>query len=131
MYGIEKTDYGYHLTFAGRILEFEMADWVEESREVLNKQRGKFSVFVDMRNLDPIATESQVQMQKGQRLYKQKGMERSVVILENPTLTLQFRRIAKQTGILPLERYIDTSLVKDWEEVALNWIKNGIEPEKV
>ena len=130
MYQIEKTDYGYHLTFTGRILEFEMADWVEESREILTKQKGKFSVFIDMRQLDPIATESQVYMQKGQRLYKQKGLERSVVIIENPTLTLQFKRIAKQTGILLLERYIDASLVKDWEEVAMDWIKNGVEPKE-
>ena len=131
MYEIEKTDYGYHLTFAGRILETEMAAWVEESDQLLDKQRGKFSVFIDMRRLDPIASEAQVQMQKGQRLYKLKGMERSVVVLENPTLTLQFKRIARQTGILLWERYIDATLVKNWEEVALDWIKNGIEPKEV
>lgn len=129
MYLIEKTDYGLHLTFGGRILEEEMAAWVEESSQLLNKQRGKFSVFVDMRTLDPIASEAQVQMQKGQRLYKQKGMERSVVILDNATLTRQFQRIARQTGILPWERYINASAVKDWETVGLNWIKSGVEPE--
>ena len=130
MYSIEKTDYGYHLTFGGQILEFEMADWVEESRKALDGQKGAFSVFVDMRRLNPIPTESQVQMQKGQRLYKQKGMERSVVILENPTLTRQFSRIAKQTGILPWERYVDASLVRDWEKVALDWIIEGIDPDQ-
>jgi hypothetical protein len=130
MYGIEKTDYGYRLIFSGRILETEMAAWVEESDQLLDKQQGKFSVLIDMRRLDPIASEAQVQMQKGQRLYKQKGMERSVVVLENPTLTLQFKRIAKQTGILLWERYIDSNLVKNWEEVALDWIKNGVEPKE-
>ncbi|MDH3890383.1 MAG: hypothetical protein OEV49_04815 [candidate division Zixibacteria bacterium] len=130
MYIIEKTEYGYHMTFGGKILEDEMAAWVEESVQVLAEQRGKFSVFVDMRTLEPIASESQVQMQKGQRMYKQKGMERSVVILESATLTRQFQRIAKQTGILLWERYIDASLVKDWEKVALDWIKNGVEPQE-
>lgn len=130
MYVVEKTEYGYHLTFGGKILEDEMAAWVEESRLELAKQRGKFSVFVDMRRLEPIASESQVQMQKGQRLYKQMGMERSVVILESPTLARQFQRIAKQTGILPRERYIDASTEPNWETLGLGWIENGVEPKE-
>ena len=130
MYTIEKTEYGFYMTFGGQILETEMAAWVEESEQLLAAQRGKFSVFVDMRRLDPIASESQVQMQKGQRMYKQKGMERSVVVLESAILTRQFQRIAKQTGILLWERYIDASIVKDWETVALDWIKSGVEPKE-
>ncbi len=131
MYTIEKTEYGYHLTFGGKILESEMAAWVEESRQTLTEQRGKFSVYIDMRTLEPIASESQVKMQAGQRLYKQKGMERSVVILESATLARQFQRIARQTGILSWERYIDSSTVKDWEKVAMDWIENAIEPKVV
>lgn len=131
MYIIENKEYGYHLTFGGKILEDEMAAWVEESRLALTKQRGKFSVFIDMRRLEPIASESQVQMQKGQRLYKQRGMERSVVILESPTLARQFQRIAKQTGILPWERYIDASIEPDWKNVGLAWIEKGVEPKEV
>lgn len=131
MYLIEKTEYGFHLTFGGKILESEMSAWVEESRQLLAEQRGKFSVFIDMRTLEPIASESQVKMQKGQRLYKQMGMERSVVILESATLARQFQRIARQTGILAWERYIDASVVKDWEKVALDWIENAVEPKEV
>lgn len=131
MYLIEKTEYGFHLTFGGKILESEMSAWVEESRQLLTEQRGKFSVFIDMRTLEPIASESQVKMQKGQRLYKQMGMERSVVILESAILARQFQRIARQTGILAWERYIDASVVKDWEKVALDWIENAVEPKEV
>lgn len=130
MYLIENKEYGFHLTFGGKILEDEMAAWVEESRLMLTKHRGKFSVFIDMRRLEPIASESQVQMQKGQRMYKQMGMERSVVILESPTLARQFRRIAKQTGILLRERYIDASIEPDWENVGLDWIENEVEPKE-
>jgi hypothetical protein len=128
MYIIEKTDYGYHLTLGGSILGDEMSRWVEESQQVLASQRGKFSVFVDMRQLQPISADAQVQMQKGQRMYKQKGMERSVVVLSNPTLTRQFSRIARQTGILEWERYIDASLEPDWEQLGMAWILEGKEP---
>lgn len=130
MYLIENKEYGFHLTFGGKILEDEMAAWVEESRLMLTKRQGRFSVFIDMRRLEPIASESQVQMQKGQRLYKQMGMERSVVILESPTLARQFRRIAKQTGILLRERYIDASIEPDWENVGLDWVENEVEPKE-
>jgi len=130
MYVIEKTDYGYHLTFGGSIFADEMSLWVEESEQVLATQRGSFSVFVDMRTLQPISADAQVHMQKGQRLYKQKGMERSVVILSDPTLTRQFTRIARQTGILPWERYIDASIEPNWEQIALDWIIDGKEPKE-
>ncbi|MCK4372844.1 MAG: hypothetical protein KAW61_06830, partial [candidate division Zixibacteria bacterium] len=90
MYVIEKTEYGYHMTFGGSIMQEEMKLWFEESQEVLATQKGTFSVFVDMRTLEPISADAQVQMQKGQRLYKQKGLVRSVVIQDNLTLTRQF-----------------------------------------
>ena len=129
MYAIEKTEYGYHLTFGGYMIQDELKQWVEESQQVLATQKGTFSVFVDMRMLEPISADAQVQMQKGQRLYKQKGLVRSVVIQDNLTLTRQFQRIARQTGIQADERYIDASAVPDWEKVGMDWILEGKEPE--
>jgi len=129
MYTIEKTDFGYRLTFGGRILADEMSLWVQESEEALAKQRPGFHVFVDMRSLRPISADAQVQMQRGQRLYKEKGMERSVVILSDPTLERQFQRIAKQTGILLWERYVDATRVPNWEQVGMDWLVEGKEPE--
>ncbi len=129
MYTIEKTEYGYHLTFGGYIMQDEMREWVEESQQVLATQKGSFSVFVDLRTLEPISVDAQVQMQKGQRLYKQKGMVRSVVILDNLTLTRQFQRIARHTGIQARERYIDASAEPDWEKVGMDWILEGKEPK--
>ena len=129
MYAIEKTEYGYHLTFGGYIIQDEMKLWVEESQEMLATQKGRFSVFVDMRTLEPISADTQVQMQKGQRLYKQKGLVRSVVIQDNLILTRQFQRIARQTGIQTDERYIDASAEPDGKKVGMDWILEGKEPK--
>ncbi|HMV41143.1 MAG TPA: hypothetical protein PK079_09135 [Leptospiraceae bacterium] len=60
-----------------------------------------------MRTLKPLPPESQIHMQEGQKLYKEKGMVRSVVILANTITKLQFKRIAQETGIYQWERYID------------------------
>ena len=130
MYKIERQDYGFKLTFADFIKADEMRQWVEESKKALAGAPPAFGIFVDMRDLKPLPQDAQAAMQDGQKLYKQKGMQRSVVILNSTILTMQFKRIAKETGIYDWERYIDASSVPNWEKVALDWIKNEIDPDK-
>ncbi len=74
--------------------------------------------------------ESQKHMEDGQKLYKEKGMSRSVVILANTTTKMQFKRIAQQTGIYQWERYIDETSNPNWEKAGVDWIQNGIDPDK-
>lgn len=130
MYKIEKTNFGFELKFSGFIKQDEMAKWCAESKNVLATHNGKFGVLVDMRELTPLPTESQEEMKKGQQLFKEKGMERSVVVFNNPVITLQFKRIGKETGIYAWERYIDASNNKEWEKTAVEWLKNGTDPDK-
>ena len=130
MYKIEKKDFGYKITFGDMIMAPEMKKWLEETKEILKTAPAKFGMLVDMRTLKPLPEESQPYMQEGQKLYKTKGMERSVVILANAVVTLQFKRIGKETGIYAFERYIDASTVKDWEAVGINWLKFGKDPDK-
>jgi hypothetical protein len=128
MYKIEKKDNNiYKLTFKGFIDANEMKLWVEESKRALTMAPKEFGVFVDMRGLQPLSKDAQVYMQEGQRLYKKKGMIRSVVILGNALTTMQFRRIGKETGISQWERYINYSSTPDWEKLGMDWITKGIE----
>lgn len=69
-------------------------------------------------------------MEEGQKLFKQKGMTRSVVILNSPIVTVQFKRIAKETGIYNWERYLDASSTPDWEQKGRRWLTDGIDPDK-
>ena len=130
MYKIEKKPYGFKLTFGGFIRLDEMQQWMEESKKILEESPCEFAVFIDMRELKPLPARSQQYMQQGQKIYREKGMQRSVVILNNPGTTLQFKRLAKETGIKKRERYIDASTVKDWLVKGLNWIKHEEEPDK-
>ena len=130
MYKIEKKKYGFMLTFGGKIDANEMEKWFMDSRRVLADQTDPFLVFVDMRTLIPIDYDARQSMLKGQRFYKEKGMERSVVILNSPITTMQFKGIAHETGIYEWERYIDASTEPDWEKVGLDWIINSIDPDK-
>jgi hypothetical protein len=57
-------------------------------------------------------------------------MERSVVILSNTVTTMQFKRIAQETGIYQWERYIDASKTQNWEGIGKKWLVNAIDPDK-
>ena len=129
MYKIEETLYGYRLVFGDFIKADEMAQWVEESKKTLAGAPNEFGIFVDMRTLKPLPPDAQVHMQEGQKLYKTAGMVRSVVIVDSALTKMQFRRIAKETGIYEWERYIDASSVNNWEKVGVDWISKGIDPD--
>ncbi len=129
MYKIDKKSYGYHLIFSDFIKAEEMNQWVEDSKLALQNENGQFGVFVDMRSLKPLPEDSQNHMVEGQKLYKQKGMQRSVVILSSAITTMQFKRIAKETGIYAWERYIDASKEENWEAVGISWLEKAIDPD--
>jgi hypothetical protein len=56
-------------------------------------------------------------------------MRRSCVILESQVVAMQFKRIAKSSGIYNHERYLAADTTPDWEKKALGWIVNGIDPD--
>jgi hypothetical protein len=130
MYTIEKKSWGYELVFGGDVSAEEIERWYQEWAEVLKDQLGPFSVFVDMRTLIPLSKEAVTPLAEGQKLARQCGMIRSVVIVQNPATASQFRRIAGDTGINQWERYIDATHVADWKERGMDWIVQGIEPSQ-
>jgi len=130
MYQIQTTPYGFRLTFGGFIQLAEMQKWRDESKAALASAGKNFGVFVDMRTLKPLPPDAQVTMEEGQKLYKAKGMTRSVVIVDNAITRMQFKRIAHETGIDVWERYIDASAQANWEQLGIDWITSAKDPDK-
>lgn len=129
MYTIEKKNFGFYFTFGGFIKKDEMEQWAQEVEKAFAKQRGPFGLFVDMRTLKPLPTDSQEVMVKTQKLSKQIGMVRAVVILNDALTTMQFKRLAKASGVYEWERYIDASSTPNWEQVGLKWVVDGTDPD--
>ncbi len=130
MYKVELTGYGIKLVFDGFMREEEIARWAAEFEEAVRTLKGNWGVLVDMRTLAPLPPESQQKMVDIQALARKSGMTRSVVILNDFITTMQFKRLAKQSGIYATERYIDASSVANWEQVGLNWITKEVDPDK-
>ena len=128
MYKIDKTDLGFYLTFAGDMTKGEIERWYVESEHALTGQQSPFGVIIDMRTLAPLPVEAQEVMVRGQSMYRSRGMERSCVILDDAITTIQFMRLARQSGIFKYERYIDASTHKDWLATAQNWVEHGVSP---
>jgi len=129
MYKIEKKDYGFRLIFGGFTNADEMKKWVTESKKVLSTAPKEFCLFVDMRELKPMDTAAKEVMEEGQALYKQKGLVRSVVALSSSVIQLQFKRLARKSGIDKWERYIDASADANWEKKGIDWLKNSVDPD--
>lgn len=128
MYKVELKHYGVQLTFADVVAKPELEKWLAESQQKLKAISKPFGVLIDMRKLKPLAADAKQVMEMGQALYKKSGMQRSCVIVESAIVAVQFEQIAKQTGIYAFERYLASINHPDWEQKAVNWIKNAVDP---
>lgn len=131
MHSIEKTPYGLLIKLSGTITPEEMTRWVEDEHWFLpSLPTHHFGMIVDTRELEPLSPESQVELQKGLCLFRDKGLQRSAVIVDSPASREQFRRNAQESGIDAWERYIDASKRNShWQEIAQAWVVDGKEPE--
>lgn len=129
MWQINPQSFGFVLTFSGRIDPAEMQAWAEAARRQLaGPLPPDWGVVVDMRTLEPLSAEAQQVMVEGQKAFKQRGMKRSAVALKDAVTTLQFRRLARSSGIDAWERYINVAQVVQWQHAAKQWVAAGIEP---
>jgi len=128
MYKIEKTDYGFCLAFVGFISKEEISAWRKESEMILVSMRKNFHVIVDLRFVKNLSVESKKIITEAQSLYRKHGMVRSSVIFDSKITAMQFRKIARESGIFESERYIDVDSAADWKERAVEWVVNQKEP---
>ncbi|MBN2528459.1 MAG: hypothetical protein JXR76_18875 [Deltaproteobacteria bacterium] len=129
MYKIEKDRVGnmdvYRLEFGGLVKADEMEQWIADSRSELSNCPSQFAVAVDMHDLKPLSKDAQDKMEEGQKLYKEKGMVRSAVLVPNALVKIQFERIAKESGIIEWERYFAAD-DPDWQNEMNRWVEKGV-----
>jgi len=130
MHKIEVTNYGVKVTLNGFIQTEEALEWFTKMKEALKKTSRGFKVFVDMRGFKPATQNVQKYFVDIQKEFKDYGMSKSVVILDNEVAVLQLKRTAKESGIYEHERYITPENNPNWESQAMDWILKNIDPDK-
>lgn len=130
MYNIDKKSFGYQLTFSGDLDPKELKKWISESKKLLNKQHDSFNLVIDMRHLHLLSDESESLLSKGQTIYKEHGLNRSVVLYDEALISLQCKAIARLTDILNNEKYIDVEIHPNYKKLAMDWLKQGIDPDE-
>lgn len=128
MYKIERKDYGVKITFAGFIQKDEMLAYKKEFKLMLDLLPEKFGIFSDIREMKPMPADSQKIFNANPELVTPR-LTRSATIVNSSVVKIQSKRLVKEWKVSDSKRYIDASITKDWEAKAIDWIKNGVEPE--
>ena len=128
MYRIEITDYGVRFTLRGFVDQQEILRWAVDVRESTKSLAKGFCIFLDMRGMQPLPPDACNVMEKAQQAAIKAGMKRAVQVVDDPITRIQFKRLARRTGISGIERQIDPSTVPDWERAAMDWLIVGTDP---
>lgn len=130
MYKLDATPYGFRLAIGEQVTLWEATRLLRDSSEALTNRNMPFGVLVDIRTLKPMHGRVQGVIDETLRLFRDdRGLERSAVVLASAIVTMQLKRIAKESGAYQYERYINTETHREWDHTALAWIIHGVDPD--
>ena len=126
---VRSTDYGVDIVFGGPLTREEAAELLAELDRKLPPPGGRFGLLVDSRRSRAYSAAEQAIFRRGIVLCVERGMERAVVVHDSHVAALQAKRLGKETGTLAWTRYIDARSHPDWQRIAEQWLRHGIDPE--
>ncbi|MDP9120612.1 MAG: hypothetical protein M3O15_04465 [Acidobacteriota bacterium] len=129
MHTVEKTEYGYRITFVEAPGRDDMGTLLELLKRTIHPRDRGFGLLADLRIARAFGAEVQEVLKQTILSLKEAGMQRHIVVLDSAITKLQARRLGKETGIDPLSRCLDASSRPDWERAADDWLRRGIDPD--
>ncbi len=131
IYSIKKEPFGLRVTFDGMMNEESSKSFSKEFLDILTTINGNVSILIDLRKGKPISPEAQAIVNDCYYAVIKKGLVRSANIVSSSIMKMQMIRRAKELGTYDKARYIDASLNENCEQIALDWIEKGIDPDKL
>ncbi len=129
MYTIERKHYGLHITMGGLYAPGEMETYVREKEKAIAAIDGPFSLLVDLRSAIPPDERDEKLLEECQARLTRWGLVRMAFVVSSPVIRIQARQLVINATVKDQTRLIDASKSPNWEELALNWILYGTEPE--
>lgn len=130
IYRIEKAPYGISVTSDGMMDEEVAKEFSVEFLRKLAEISGSISILIDLRNGKPVSRESQLVLNECYDAVIRKGLVRSANIVSSGLMKMQMMRRAKELGTYEKVRYIDSSAHENCEQVAIDWLERGTDPDK-
>lgn len=124
----EKEEYGFYFGFHSPVTLEDALKWADDVRRLVPEHGRPFCVFADFRTCELLPPASKLVIGEMQRFCLENGMQRSVVILNDKITVMQMALVARTSGIYDGERYIDATTVPNWEQLGLDWLIKGIDP---
>lgn len=128
MYTIEKKHYGFRITMGGLYAPGEIAKYVEEKDAALHEFEGSYSLMVDLRSAIPPVAEDAELLQQSQVRSKDR-LIRQAIVVHSPVVKLRANQLMVSSQIHDRTRFISAAESSNWEELAMNWILYGDEPD--
>ncbi len=128
MFTVEPKPGYFHAKFSGEINEEVMQLWLKESQEALSHIEPGYNMLMDFSDVCHMTTEATDLMVEGAELAKQSGIGRVVFVVRTALLRLQVENLVKRAGIHAQERFISVETTPHWQEAAIAWLVDEIEP---
>lgn len=128
LHKFEITSFGYRLTLGGKVTLPEATQLKTELADLLAIIRKPYGVIADVRTVIPFSPEVKTLIRECEQMSKEAGLQRRAVIFQSPVVAGQATQLSFQSKTDDIERRIDASLTDNWEELALAWIVDGVEP---
>jgi hypothetical protein len=128
LHSLEQTDFGVKVVVQGTLDEAEVSVLKAEFAIMVAEQSGPFSLLVDATELVPPKESSLTLLQDCEELALSGGMQRMAIILKSPVLKAQVKQVGHHSGTVNVTQYVDALRTPNFEQVALAWVVDGVEP---
>jgi len=129
MYELDIKHFGILITFDGITKLDEAIRLQEDLDELMSMQEKPFSVISDARKLVAPSKEIlDIFIKIQQNVLNNKNIIRTATIICSPVVKSQVTQLAYNSKLINIDRQINAAVLADWEDQAINWVVNGIEP---
>jgi len=127
---MKKENYGVWIRFDGYISLPEMTQFCEEYKKLRGQCAKTSGTLSDLRDAKPFPQDVQSLVVELEEWANSRFSGRDALVVASTVMAVQLERLAKESGRYEFQRAIDASKVENWEQVARDWVVDGVDPDK-
>ncbi len=107
----------YKIRLYGYVQQDEMKQLLGTTKELLNSPASDFRVFSDLRGFKPASPDVQITMSEIQLLFKEKGLKKVAVLVDNVVAKMQLKRLHKENNVKGVDGFFAAEEPNHMKEV--------------